>query len=172
MDYVKESVFGVSGVAQIMAKEHPETDQRCKNCSRHAPELQSPLLCLLLACLTSFVAVAPFFRTKDPCVALRTDKFFNKALKILAGVEDKDLSAYLNRKATASDRLFPPVHSQDQNNATRKARDAEEPKEEDACDADDADISRPLLSDDGRMRMSLTEGARNEARFAQLSLPL
>ena len=30
--------------------------------------------------LTSFVAVAPFFRSKDPRVASRTDKFFAKAL--------------------------------------------------------------------------------------------
>ena len=51
--------------------------------------------------LTSFVAVASFFRSKDPCVALKTDKFFAKALDTLADVNDKNLSVYLHSKATA-----------------------------------------------------------------------
>ena len=95
-DYVKESVFGVSGVAPIMAKDHPALQELFKT---RSGELQFPLLCLLLAHLTSFVAVAPW--TKDPLVSSRTDKFFNEALQTLSGVEDKDLSAYLNHKATA-----------------------------------------------------------------------
>ena len=43
-----------------------------------------------LAYLTSFVAVAPL----DPRVASRTNKFFNMAVHMLAGVQDtgKDLS--------------------------------------------------------------------------------
>ena len=52
--------------------------------------------------LTSFVAIAPSFWTKDQLVASRTDKSFNKALDsvdTLANMEDKDLNAYLNRKA-------------------------------------------------------------------------
>ena len=75
MDYVKESVFGNCGVAPIimMAKDHPALQELFKT---RTGELQSPLLCLLLAYLTSFVAVAPFFRMKDPRVASRTDKFF------------------------------------------------------------------------------------------------
>ena len=52
--------------------------------------------------LTSFVAVAPFFRRKDPRVASRTDKFFHKDLHAMAGVEDKDLSANMNYKAMAT----------------------------------------------------------------------
>ena len=53
--------------------------------------------------LTSFAAVAPFFRTEKPRVASRTDKFFKKAFAsdTLADVKDKDLNAYLHRKATA-----------------------------------------------------------------------
>ena len=102
----------------------------------------------LLAYLTSFVAVAPYFRTKDPRVASRTDKFFNKALHSLAGVEDKDLSAYPNCKATAWYRRFLPVHSPDRIDDTKRARDSEGPEEENAGDADDADVWRPMLSDD------------------------
>ena len=100
-----------------------------------------------VAYLTSFVAVAPFFGTNDPSVASRTDKFFNKALHTLAGVQDKDFSAYLNHKATAWYLRFPPVHFPDRIDDTKNARDAEGPEEEDAGDADDADISRPTLPD-------------------------
>ena len=75
-----------------MAKGHPALQERFKT---RTGELQSPLLCLLFAYLTSFVAVAPFFRTKDPRVTSKTDKFFNKALHTLAGVEDKYLSEFL-----------------------------------------------------------------------------
>ena len=81
-----------------MAKDHSPLQERFKT---RTSELQPPLLCLVLTYLTSLVAIAPFFWTKDLHVASRTDKFFKMALHILAGVEDKDLSAYLNRKATA-----------------------------------------------------------------------
>ena len=104
-----------------------------------------------VAYLTSFVAIAPgaFFRrrTKDPRRFL-SDKFFKKALRTLAGVEDTDLSAYLNRKAAAWYLRFPPVHSPDRINDTNKARNAEGPEEEDAGDADEADVLLPMLSDD------------------------
>ena len=54
----------------------------------------------------------------------------------------------MNRKATAWYRRFPPVHSPDSIDDTKKARDAEGPEEEDADDVDDADPSRSMLSDD------------------------
>ena len=61
MDYVKESVFGVSGVAPIMAKDHPALQELFKTRTGQLQiSLQSPLMCLLLAYLKSFVAVAPF----------------------------------------------------------------------------------------------------------------
>ena len=47
----------------------------------------------------AFVSVAPFFRTKDDSAQTRTDKFFNKALKTLDGVNGTELSVYLNHKA-------------------------------------------------------------------------
>ena len=50
---------------------------------------------------TSLLAVAPFFRTGDPRVTSRTDKLVAKALDALAYVDDKTLSVYLHRKATA-----------------------------------------------------------------------
>ena len=49
-----------SGVAPIMVKDHPVLQKLFKT---RTGELQSPLQCLLLTYLTSFVAVAPFFRT-------------------------------------------------------------------------------------------------------------
>ena len=104
--------------------------QHCKNCSRHTP-VSSARSCLLLAYLTSFVAVAPFFRTKDPRVASRTDKFFNKALYSLAFVQDMDLSVYLKCNATACYWLFPPVHSLDRIDDNKKASNAEGSEEED-----------------------------------------
>ena len=145
IDYVKESVFGVSGVASIMAKDQAALQDPFKT---RTGDLQSPLLCLLLAYLTFFVAVALFFRTKDTRVASRTDKFFDKAFHTLVGVQDKEVSAYLNRKATVWNRRFPRVHSPDHIDDTKEARDAEGPKEEDAGNADDADVSRPMLFDD------------------------
>ena len=51
-------------------------------------------------------------------------------------------------KATAWYLLFPPVHSPDHINDAKKARDAEGPAEEDASDADDTDVSSPMLSDE------------------------
>ena len=67
------------------------------------------------------MSIAPFFRTKDERVQRRTVKFFNKALKTLAGVNDTELSVYLNRKATAWYRRFPPMHSPDCAEDTKKA---------------------------------------------------
>ena len=68
-----------------------------------------------VAYLMAFVSVAPFFRTKDERVQTRIDKIFNKALKTfkLAGVNDTELSVYLNCKAAAWYRRFPPMHSPD-----------------------------------------------------------
>ena len=76
-----------------------------------------------VAYLTTFVAVAPFFRSKDPRVALRTDKFFAKALATLADVDDKNLSAYLHHKAMAWYVQFQPVHCTDQMDDTHKIKD-------------------------------------------------
>ena len=145
---------------------------------KSGPELpQVPVVSrYFVAYLTSFVAaaVAPFFRTKDQRVASRTNKFFDKSPHTLAVVQDKDLSVYLNRKATAWYVRFPPVHGQDRINDTKKVRDAEGPEEEDASDVDDAAYRAPLSDDEDEesLRMSPTEGARNEARFAQLFLQL
>ena len=68
----------------------------------------------------------------------------------MAGDVDKDLSVYLNRKATTWYWRFPPVHSPDRMIDTKKARDAERPEGEDAghSDADDAGVSRRMMSDD------------------------
>ena len=81
--------------------------------------------------LTPFVAVAPFSLRKDPIVASRTDKFFNKALYSLAFVQDMDLSVYLKCNATACYWLFPPVHSLDRIDDNKKASNAEGSEEED-----------------------------------------
>ena len=121
-----------------------------------------------VAYLTSFVAVAPFFRTKDPRVALRTNKFFNnlKALYTLAGVEDKDLSVFLNCKSTAWYLLFPPVHSPNCIDDSKRTMVAEGPEEEDACDVNDADVLHPMLSDDEDEDES---GARNKPNLHSFS---
>ena len=113
-----------------MAKEHPVLQELFK---LNAGEQLYPVLCLALLkdspsqCFHFYMqtrslmgccsrrppqrrtSVAPFFRTKDQRVQTRTDKFFNKALKTLAGVNDTELSVYLNCKATAWYRRFPPV---------------------------------------------------------------
>ena len=46
----------------------------------------------------AFESCDPFFRTKDERVQTMTDKFFNKVLKTLAGVNDTELNIYLNCK--------------------------------------------------------------------------
>ena len=76
-----------------------------------------------VAFLTAFVSLlpGPFVRTKDERVQTRTDKFFNKAFKTLAGVNNTELSVYLNRKATAWYQRFSPMHSQDCAEDTKKA---------------------------------------------------
>ena len=118
--------------------------------SKSRPELpQMPVVSrYFVTYLTSFVAVAPFFRTKDPRVASRTNTFFNKALDTLADVEDKDLNVYLKHKATAWCLRFPPIHSPDSINDTKEAKDHEGPEEADTSYMGDAAGPRPMLSGD------------------------
>ena len=106
--------------------------------SKFGPEMpQVPYVSrYFIAYLTFFVAVAPFFRSKDPRVASRTDKFFAKDLDTLANV---DLSAYLRRKATAWYRRFPPVHSPDRMDNTQKIKDHEGPDGVDAGNVEDVE---------------------------------
>ena len=102
-----------------------------------------------VAFLTAFVSIAPFFRTKDECVQTRTNKFFNKALKTLAGVNDTELSVYLNRKATAWYRRFPSMHSSDRAEDTKKATVASGDEQGEAsseCDNDENAVARPVMS--------------------------
>ena len=83
--------------------------------SRSGPE-QPEVLSVsrnMVAYLTSFLAVAPFYSTTDLRVASRTDKFYAVALGTLSKTSDKDLSMYMLRKATAWYRRFPPVNSPD-----------------------------------------------------------
>ena len=93
-----------------------------------------------VAYLASFVAVAPFFRTKvAPFFRAKdksqtgTVKLFDKALCKLAGMKVTALSAYLHRKATAWYKQFPPIHSQD------RAEDPKTPQ----VDGDDGAGGRP-----------------------------
>ena len=97
------------------------------------------------------LTVAPFFRTKDERVRTRIDKFFNKALKTLAGVNDTELSVYLNCKATAWHRRFPPMHSQDRAKDTKKAAATvasgdEQGEASSASKNDDDAAARPMAS--------------------------
>ena len=103
---------------------------------------------------------------RDERVQMRTDKFFNKALKTLARVNDTELSVYLNCKATAWYWRFPTMHSQDR---------AEDIKKGAATLASgDEQGRRPLrprtmmmpLRAPWRPGLSPTAGARNEARYA------
>ena len=55
---------------------------------------------------------------------------------------------YLDHKATALHRLFLQVHSQDNINDNKKAKDHEGPEEVDTGDMDDTAGSLPMLSDD------------------------
>ena len=113
--------------------------------------------------MLAFGSVAPFVRTKDERVQTRTDKLFNKALKILAGVIDTELNVYLNHIATAWYRRCPPMYSPDLAEDTKKARPGLP-----------VAMSRVRRRAPWRpsLRMSPKEGARNEARSAQLFLPL
>ena len=100
-----------------------------------------------VAYLTSLVVVAPFFRTGDPLVTSRIDKFFAEALDTLANVDNKTLSAYLHRKATAWFQLFPLVQSPDGKDDTQKVlvKNHKGPKELDAGNVDDVVASRPIM---------------------------
>ena len=53
-------------------------------------------------------------------VSSRTDHFFAKTLGTLADVDDKVLSVFLHRKVTAWYLLFPPVHSPDRMDDTKR----------------------------------------------------
>ena len=99
----------------------------------------------------AFVSVASFFRTKVERVQTRTKRFFNKALKTLAGVNDTELSVYLNRKATAWYRRFPPMHSPDRTKDTKKAAATvtsgnEQGEASSASENDDDAAARPVAS--------------------------
>ena len=66
----------------------------------------------------------------------------------------------------------PGAHSPDRIDDTKKARDAEGPEEEDAGDADDADVSRPMLSDvrvEDEDEHGPTAWAGNKARLHSFS---
>ena len=95
-----------------------------------------------------YYLVAPYFRSKDPRVSLRTDTFFAKALDTLADVDDKNLSAYLHRNTTAWYLLFPPVHTPDRIDDTQKVKDHEGPEGADASNVEDMAASHPILSED------------------------
>ena len=94
--------------------------------------------------------------------------FFKKALKTLAGVNNTELSVYLNCKAKAWYLWFPPMHSPDSAKDTKKAA---------ATVASGRCLLRlrtttPPLRALWRpgLRMSPKAGARNEALSAQLFL--
>ena len=87
--------------------------------------------------------------TGDPRVTSRTDKFFAKALAVLADVDNKTRSAYLHRTATALYLRFPPVHSPDRMDDTQKVlvRNHERPEESVTGKVDDVAASHPILSE-------------------------
>jgi hypothetical protein len=83
--------------------------------SKSGPELPA-VPCVsrnMIAYITSFLSVAPFFRSADPRVTSRTDKYYALSLATLSKTNDKDLAEYVHRKATAWYRRFPPVGSPD-----------------------------------------------------------
>ena len=63
--------------------------------------------------LISLLSVAPCYRSLDLRVISRTDKFFAVGLATMTNASDKDLIAYVHRKATVWYRRFPPVRSPD-----------------------------------------------------------
>ena len=67
----------------------------------------------MIAYLISLLSVAPFYRSLDPRVISRTDKFFAVGLATMANASDKDLSAYVHSRATGWYRRFRPVGSPD-----------------------------------------------------------
>ena len=171
-----------------MAKEHPALQELFKT---RAGEPLSPLLCLVLikdsqrfhfymqtSSLMGCCPSCPLLPSsgprnrKDERVQTRTDKFFNKALKTLAGVNDTELSVYLNCKATAWYRRFPPVAGIAQRTLRRprprlpvamsRGRRPQRPRT--------TTMQRRAPWRPG-LRMS-PKGARSKARSAQLFLPL
>ena len=67
----------------------------------------------------------------------------------MAGVNDPELSVYLNRKATAWYRRFPPIHSPDRAKDTKKATVASGDEQGEAsseCDNDEDAAARPVMS--------------------------
>lgn len=96
----------------------------------------------LVAYLASFVAVAPFFRSKDDRVAFGTEKAFRMALKNLRDIDDTALSAYLSRKMAAWYRRFPPLHSPDRAETPKRANGADGGEEEKTSEDEDDDAER------------------------------
>ena len=62
------------------------------------------------------LSFAPFYRSLDPRVIARTDKYSAVSLAIISNARDNDLSAYVHCRATRWYRLFPPVGSPDRTN--------------------------------------------------------
>ena len=131
-----------------------------------------------VAYLASFVAVAPFFRTKvAPFFRAKdksqtgTVKLFDKALCKLAGMKVTALSAYLHRKATAWYKRFPPIHSPE-SRPQIAPRTPRRPRLTVAMGRGGRPRTRRVsLSAPWRLslhRMMLTTRAGNEARSAQL----
>ena len=99
LDKVTELILNSTYQALSSSKSGPEMPQVASACR------------YFLEYLTSFAAIAPFFRTGNPRITSRTNKFFG---------DDKTFSAYLHRKATAWYLRFPPVHSPDRVDDTQK----------------------------------------------------
>ena len=67
----------------------------------------------MITYLISLLSAVPFYRSLDPSVISRTNKFFAVCLATMADASDQDLSAYLPRRATRWYRRFFPVESPD-----------------------------------------------------------
>ena len=94
--------------------------------------------------------VAPFFRAKDK-PQTGTVKFFDNALCKLAGMNDTALSAYLNSKAAAWYKRFPPIHSPD------RAKDPKTPQ----LDGGDGAGGSPEDEDDVEERPVASESSES-----------
>ena len=112
-----------------------------------------------VAYLASFMAIAPFFRSKDERVQTGTEKFFHKALNNLAGLDDTALSVYLNCKATAWYRQFPPVHSPDRTEDPKMPKVAGGNEEGKQPEDEDDVAERPVASESSEDE---AEGGRQE----------
>ena len=105
--------------------------------------------------------VAPFFWSKDPRVASRTDKFFSKALE--HWLMSTTRTSVRNRKATALYWRFPPVPSPDRMDDTKDVKDHEGPEGSDADNMEDLAASRSILSEDEDASDNGASGPRNKA---------